>query len=703
MANAQLPSKHLWRFFRAGGFDQVRLDSGADLQALATLDQKLWVALSCPTTSLEFDSRTLELLDTDNDGRIRPPEIIAAVKWACACLKNPDDLLKGSAALPLDAITDATAEGQQLLASARQILANLGKPDAAAIGVEDTADTARIFAETFFNGDGVVPAEAAQDPVLRSVMDDIIACLGCVPDRSGKPGVNQDLVERFFADAQAFAHWWDQGQNPAVKPLGEATAAAAEAVQAIRGKVDDYFARCRLAAYDSRAVNALNREETAYLGLAARDLTITDAEIAGFPLARIQADRPLPLNQGVNPAWMDAVGRLETHAVQPILGKEVALGESHWQTILATLAPYASWCSQKVGDTVEKLGIDRIGQILAGDFKEQINGLIEQDRALEPQANAIAAVDRLIRLHRDLARLLNNFVSFRDFYSRKEKAVFQAGTLYLDTRSCDLCVRVADMAKHAAMAVLSRMYIAYCDCLRREAGEKITIAAAFTNGDADNLMVGRNGVFYDRQGRDWDATIVKILENPISIRQAFWSPYKRMARFIEELVAKRAATADAAALEKLKTTVTTAPAEAGKPEAKPKIDTGMIAALGVGAAGIGGMLGTIVSSFLALGALMPLGVAAVILLISGPSMILAWLKLRHRNLGPILDANGWAVNAHASINIPFGASLTTLAKLPSGSSRDITDPFAEKGRTWIWWLGALVLVVLGASWWTLRQ
>ena len=61
---------------------------------------------------------------------------------------------------------------------------------------------------------------------------------------------------------------------------------------------------------------------------------------------------------------------------------------------------------------------------------------------------------------------------------------------------------------------------------------------------------------------------------------------------------------------------------------------------------------------------MPLAILAVLLLISGPSMILAWLKLRQRNLGPILDANGWAVNARAKINIPFGASLTGMAKLP---------------------------------------
>ena len=124
-----MSATHHWRFFRAGGFDQVKLDTGADLMNLDHLDQKLWVALACPTTGLEFDSKTAALIDTDHDGRVRAPELIAAVKWAGSVLKNPDDLVKGGDAVPLSAISDTSPEGAQLLASAKQILANLGRKD----------------------------------------------------------------------------------------------------------------------------------------------------------------------------------------------------------------------------------------------------------------------------------------------------------------------------------------------------------------------------------------------------------------------------------------------------------------------------------------------------------------------------------------------------------------------------------------------
>src|SRR3954462_1054993 len=119
-------SKQRWGFFRAGGFNQVRLESGADIAHLEDLDQKLWVALACPTSGLEFDKKTLDLVDTDKDGRIRAPEIIAAANWTTSLLKNPDDLLQSPPALNLAAINDASPEGKQLLASAKQILINLG-------------------------------------------------------------------------------------------------------------------------------------------------------------------------------------------------------------------------------------------------------------------------------------------------------------------------------------------------------------------------------------------------------------------------------------------------------------------------------------------------------------------------------------------------------------------------------------------------
>ena len=102
-----------------------------------TLDQKLWVALACPARGIEFDERTLDLIDTDHDGRIRAPEMIAAVNWTVGLLKKTDDLLLGRASLPLAAIADTEPEGKEILASAHAMLGVVGKADATEISLQD--------------------------------------------------------------------------------------------------------------------------------------------------------------------------------------------------------------------------------------------------------------------------------------------------------------------------------------------------------------------------------------------------------------------------------------------------------------------------------------------------------------------------------------------------------------------------------------
>lgn len=562
-------SGHRWKFFRAGGVDQVRLASGADILHLEELDQKLWVALSCPTKGLFYDERTLDMLDSDRDGRVRVPEILGACKWLGLVLKDTDVLLKGEDGVALGNIREDTPEGMQVLKAARHILKSFGKDAASKITVSETTQTAELFAKARLNGDGVVVPDTIDDAAAKQVAAEIVDCLGGTLDRSGKAGFDRDRIERFFGDAKAFAAWWTKGEEDraATWPLKEATSEAAVALEAVRAKIEDYFARCLLAEFDARALAAVNRTEAAYLEAAARDMTVEAQEIVSFPVALAEPGKPLPLVKGINPAWRDAIERFRTLVVVPLLGKDKAsLAREEWLALLARFASYRAWAAGKQGPAVEKLGIKRVREILGGATKAVLERAVAADSAVAPEVEAITHVEKLARLHRDFFKLLINFVSFADFYGRR-KAIFQAGVLYLDGRSCDLCIRVTDAAKHGLLAVMAQSYLVYADC-KRPSGEAMTIAAAMTAGDSDNIFVGRNGLFYDRQGRDWDATVAKIVNNPISIGQAFWAPYKKVLRWIEETVAKRAAVADEASTTRLQTAATVA-APPGTPPAPP--------------------------------------------------------------------------------------------------------------------------------------
>src|SRR5690606_19501496 len=259
------------------------------------LDQKLWAALACPVHGLHFDGRTLELIDTDGDGRVRAKELIEAVEWAAARLKNPDDLIDPRDALPLDAIDDASEEGAAMLGAARHVLALLGKPDATSIGVADTDEARARFAQLPFNGDGIVTsASAADDEAVVAFMSDVIACVGGEVEASGNVGVSAGKLDEFMAEVQALVALRARAdEDPAIRVLGDATGAAAEAFAAVADKIDDYFARCRLAEFDPRAAEAMNGTAALYETLASTPFVQDAAEIAALPLARIEPGKPL--------------------------------------------------------------------------------------------------------------------------------------------------------------------------------------------------------------------------------------------------------------------------------------------------------------------------------------------------------------------------------------------------------------------------
>jgi hypothetical protein len=707
---------HRWRFFRVGGFDQVHLDTGADLVNLASLDQKLWVALSCPTQGVELDFATLALVDSDGDGHVRAPELIAAIDWAVGRLRSPDALIRAGE-LALADIRDDGEENARLLAAARRILASLGKADATHIGADDCADIDRIYAGMPFNGDGVISAKGLSHD-LQAAIAVIIERLGAVDSRCGEPGVNRVMVDRFFEEGAALQAWRrDTRSLIGGLPAGAHAADAFAAMQAVREKIDDFFQRCHLATFDPRAASLLNGSEDDLKRIGAQLLSggAGSQDVASLPLAYVRSGACLPMNEQVNPAWAAAVQALHDQVVRPLLGERAELSEGEWRALVARFADFEVWHGARPETALDQLEVDALVALLGGGAQTRLIELITQDEAAAEEVALIGEVERLVRYVRDLAKLARNFVAFTDFYTRRDKASFQAGTLYIDGRSSELCVKVLDAGKHAALATLSGVYLAYCECSR--AGEKLTIAAAITAGDADQLMVGRNGVFYDRQGRDWDATIVKVIDHPISIRQAFWTPYKKVSRLIGEQVQKFAASkaqastdfttqAVAKAGDKVAVSAQASAGGASAAASPAPFDAakfaGIFAAVGLAIGAIGTALAALITGFLGLKAWqMPLGLLGLMLLISGPSMAMAFFKLRNRNLGPILDANGWAVNTRARINIPFGAALTQLAKLPEGSERMVTDPYAEKRSPWRAYVlvAAIVVgVVLGVHW-----
>lgn len=704
MALINREKKYKWEFTNIGGASRVKITTGEDIAHLDELDPKMWTVLSCPVTGLEIDEKSLAYIDADADGKIRVADVIATSQWLSGAVKNLDVLVEGTDSIDIEHLDLDNAAGQKLYKSAKQILENLGK-EGTVISLADTKDIAAIFAKTRFNGDGIITEASTDDADEKAAIAAAVAAFGGVADRSGAAGINAEMIENFYKALAEYAAW----QAAVVEaPFGDKTDAAIAAYNALDAKVKDFFMRSKLAAFSPDSAAALDVQTASIASISADNLTGKTDEIAAYPIARITGKPEIDLTAQVNPAWSAQFDLIKTVALE---GKTV-LTEADWAAVGAQFAAYTGWKAAKAGAAVEALGLDAVKKFIEQDKKAALLDLVAQDAALAEEAANIDMVDKFLHILRDFYRLVRNFVTLHDFYDkdRKVNAIFQSGRLIIDQRECRLCMKVSDMGKHNASAATSGMFLVYCDCTTKTKPAKLTIVAAVTVGEIGDLIVGKNAVYYDNAGLEWDAVITKIVDNPISVAQAFWSPYRRMAKTVENLINKSAADKDAKMMADATAKINAAPAAlpAGTdpkaaPAAAPPFDiakfAGIFAAIGMALGMIGSAL---VSIFKGLKAMawwkLILVFVAIMLVISGPAMVLAWLKLRRRNIAPLLNANGWAVNAASKISIPFGETLTDAAKYPK---MKLTDPYAKAGLApWKKWLISLsaVIVAVGVLW-----
>ena len=703
MAIIKRDQKYKWNFDNIGGCSRVRIASGQDIAHLDELDIKMWTVLSCPVKGLEIEEKSLKYMDRDADGKIRVNDVISVAKWMTGALKNPDLLLEGKDWINIEEIDTENEVGLKLSKAAKQILLNLGK-EGDCISLADTVDSAAIFAKTRYNGDGVITMVSTDDAAEKEVIAATIECTGGTMDRSGIMGVTGAQLEKFYTELKAYSDWC-AAEVPA--PFGDKTDAVIAAYQALDAKMKDYFMRSRLAAFSPDSTSALDVQTSRIEAISAENLSVKGDEIASYPIARITGKEELDLNASINPAWAAQFHVLKEATIET--GKKT-LTETDWAAIGAKFAAYTAWKVAKAGASVEKLTIAKVNEMLQQDKKQALLDVVAQDLALKEEAENIDMVDMFLRMLRDFYRLLRNFITFNDFYDKEVSAIFQSGTLIIDQRACRFCMKVSDMGAHNASAATSGMFLVYCDCTTKTSPAKLQIVAAITVGEIGNLIVGKNAVYYDNAGVEWDAIITKIVDNPISIAQAFWSPYRRMSTVVENLINKSAAEKDAKMMADATAKINAAPkelpavpaagaeGEAAKPAVTPPFDiakfAGIFAAIGMAVGMIGSALAALAKGIFALEWWqLLLSFLGILLIISGPSMVLAWMKLRRRNIAPLLNANGWAVNAAAKISIPFGETLTDVAKYPK---LKLKDPYAKSGMP-VWAKVLITLLILGGA------
>ena len=513
---------------------------------------------------------------------------------------------------------------------------------------------------------------------MRDCAAEVLKIMGLEKTTITLPELNEFLKDYDENAAKALEDTLEN-LSVSVVPYGANSDDAVAAVDAIRDKVTDYFLRCKFIQFHDDCAAALDVSVEKVAEISEKNLATSIEEISKYPLSKPRADALLPIKEGVNPAWQSQFAKVKELVLDVDYPGKDTLTEEEWNAVVAKIDAY-----------------------VAAKDEETKNINDGHEERLTNEHDVIKPLERLLHLYRDFYTLLRNYVAMVDFYNKDIAATFQAGQLYIDSRRLDLCLKVGpDVAKHMDNSELSDMFLVYCKCTSRVKNETMNIVAVLTSGDINNIRVGKNAVFYDNSGQDWDAVVTHVKENPISVREAFWSPYRKFGRWCKEKFTKSAEEKEAAAFENLTakadaTTTAVAAPGAAPVAAKKPFDiakfAGIFAAIGMALgfllSALTGIFSVVFHSFLSA----VIFIIIIMLCISGPSMILAWIKLRGRNLGPVLNANGWAINSKILVNSRFGRTLTQRAKYPAVVMSK--DPYAPMPKWLIWLIFFLIVLVV---------
>lgn len=687
-------------FRRIGGAGQLALHDIDDLPHVLELDEAHWALTGIDIDFLRTDRQFLDFIDEDHNGIIQADEVKRAVAWFLAHIRPEARPELGSPELRLDSIDVSAPEGAALFAAARVVLRNLGIPDSPVLSLSQIRNDDGILSNACCNGDGVITpgcftgdcregaSAIPENPHLAEIVSRIMEIIGSCRDLTGAEGINRELLDSFRSGAEQYLSWYEAPENrpELLRPCGERTADFAAAVESLQERIDRYFLHC--AALDFLP------------GLSCRPpLVEGDGDVPEsapmqellekLPIATPRPDRVLDFSAPLNPLYEKELHALAAHPAMAEFLTGSVLSEAMWRRLTSLLTPCLEWKNAEPDKAYEKIEPAILKQWLTDGSLEELRRRIDEDLTIARELTAYHSLIKLTLFQQYLLEFLNNYVSLGALFNPRAASMLQTGKLVMDGRHYTFATPVKNLAEHKRIATMSDICVLYVEATtgRTENARRMTLAVAVTSGNIRNLFIGKHGIFYAVDGSVWDARIIDLIQQPVSISEALKMPFFRFGEFVARLADRFFSTKSTEVQKTLEKTITTgavltppAPAPAAKPQTPAVSGSMMLMGGGIGIAAIGSSVAFIIKSLQNISILNVLAVLlGIILIFGGPMVVISLVKLYRRNISRFLEANSCAVNRPMRLSRKLGLVFTFAPPLPRAGllKEDLVDLFRK--------------------------
>ncbi len=657
------------KFVRTAKNYQLVIKDGNDLKSALLLDEALWVAVSAPISDYTCDAKFLEYVNLNKSRSISSEEVKKAIQWLLDVYPHPEKIdgnFDGKQVL--DELSDSDA-AKIVRHSADYINKDLSCADPKTIDLETVREFQKKLTTRPLNGDGVISTLAAtvtkdanRTADMDSLVKDVAAATGGSVDLDGTTGMTQAQFQSVWDAIPGYLAWKDTGKIPAGKDATDVMVMGAQTPDLLTlldehaPLVDEFFKLCALRKFDQRFEGKVLESDgkpavidpTAWPGI--------ESHLKAMPICQPTsgtAEIPVGDLDYINPLYREWWGKMANALIRPVLGGDVAmLTPAGWAQILAKLAPFRAYLAAKPTAMLDAIPEERLRHYVSlTDLPELVDDLTKRDVAVADILKEAAAVEQLLLYRALLVPFCNNFVNFLSLYEGKCDSLVNRGRIVIDGRWFNSTYPVNDIAAHAALASQSNLFIIYFEV--ETLPKPTNLCAPVTIGDKGCLVVGKRGIYFDRNGKEYNAKIVKVIENPVCIKEALLAPFTKAGKMIEDKVAAMSNASQTAIEGQMASTINN-PEEAAKKAAeeakeaanKPKPDKGnMMMGLGVMFAALSSAVAFICKTFSSMSWVsIVVSIVCVLAVLLLPISLLAILKLRRQDLSMLLEGNGWALN-----------------------------------------------------------
>jgi len=652
-------------FEQHGNALHLKIEGHLDLAEVLQLDEALWIATTAPVSNLRADKVFLNLLDSDQDGRLRAEEVKDGIRFLLTHLTDYSGIREGNGRLPLSAINQETEIGQHIFSSATKVLKRLGS-------IDDHIELTQVRAvqEEVLKGGldeaGIVLTEAAADENTARCMKDILRSVGGKEHYNGEIGVDLKSMEKFFNQCRLHLSWLSEAgaiagtEKSDILPLGASTEQGYGLLQTLSPKLTQYFLLCDIKRLNPDLLERALDEPDANIALTLIKTENAEAYLADAPLSFLSADGIFDVTGEINPYFRKSVEEFTALVVKPLLGNETTtLNKLSLQQLFECFRNYRDWMERKPAVEVDRLKPEAIQNYLTEpSYRKTLELLIDESHKTAFVLENLRELERLLLYQMYILPLTNSFVSFPHLYNPQKRALFEEGTLIMDGRHFTLAIKVSDREHHIETCRSSNIFLIYCELYGDDGELKSEIAVPITSGNRGTIHLNKWGIFNDIGGNELHAKVVDLVENPISVTEAIIEPFLRINTSFFSRLEQFSSKAEERLFHR---------EEKKDKKKKDEASTGLFTGGGVALAAISSSFAFVVKTLSGLTmktVLLALLIVAAVIAI--PAGIAAFYKISRRDLSTLLEGSGWGLNSRMKLTASQAASFTFR---PNSSAR----------------------------------